>query len=150
LFYIRKHPQKSNLFLNYIIKKLAFLNLKIVVVGDKFNEPNIKNYENIDRNKLLHLLDKTKYSVMSGDNFYSLFFLDCISSNVFTFFNKKLKPNKVFLKNSSPQSLNYNSYDLSFFKINSKLNQKKNKIYLNEKYFLVEKNNIFNFLNNKY
>ena len=99
---------------------------------------------------MLHLLDKTKYSVMSGDNFYSLFFLDCISSNVFTFFNKKLKPNKVFLKNSSPQSLNYNSYDLSFFKINSKLNQKKNKIYLNEKYFLVEKNNIFNFLNNKY
>jgi len=150
LFYIRKHPQKSNLFLNYIIKELTFLNLKIVVVGDKFNEPNIKNYENIDRHKLLYLLDKTKHSVMSGDNFFSLFFLDCISSNVFTFFDKKLKPNKVFFRNSGSQSLNYNSYDLSFFKIKNKLNQKKNKIYFNEKYFLVEKNNILNFLKNRY
>jgi hypothetical protein len=150
LFYIRKHPQKSNFFLNYIIKKLTFLNLKIVIVGDKFNEPNIENYENVDRNKLLPLLDRTKYSVMSGENFYSLFFLDCISANVFTFFNKKLKPNKVFFKNSSLQSLNYNSYYPSFLKINNKLNKKKNKMHFNEKYFLVEKKNILNFLKNSY
>ena len=149
LFYIRKHPQKSNLFLTYIIKKLTLLNLKIVIVGDEYNETNIKNYQNIDRKKLLHLLDKTKYSVMSADNFYSLFFLDCISSNVFTYFSKSFKNSKVFFNNSSLQYLNYNKQDLSFFKIKTQLNQKKNKVYVNEKYFLEEKKNILNFLKNK-
>jgi hypothetical protein len=150
LFYIRKHPQKSNLFLNYIIKKLTFLNLKIVVVGDKFTETNIKNYENIDRNKLLHLLDRTKYSVMSGDNFYSLFFLDCISSNVFTFVNEKLISKKVFLKNSSFKSLNYSRHNLSFLKISNGLRNKKITNYINENFFLNEKKNILNFIKKKY
>jgi hypothetical protein len=150
LFYIRKHPQKSNLFLNYIIKKLTFLNLKIVVVGDKFTETNIKNYENIDRNKLLHLLDRTKYSVMSGDNFYSLFFLDCISSNVFTFVNEKLISKKVFLKNSSFKSLNYSRHNLSFLKISNELRNKKITNYINENCFLNEKKNILNFIKKKY
>ena len=150
LFYIRKHPQKSNLFLNYIIKKLTFLNLKIVVVGDKFTETNIKNYENIDRNKLLHLLDRTKYSVMSGDNFYSLFFLDCISSNVFTFVNEKLISKKVFLKNSSFKSLNYSRHNLSFLKISNRLRNKKITNYITENYFLNEKKNILNFIKKKY
>lgn len=147
LFYIREHPQKSNLFLTYLIKKLSLLNLKIVVVGDEYNEPNIKNYQNIDRNKLLYLLDKTKYSVMSGDNFYSLFFLDCISSNVFTYFSKRFKNNKVFFNTSSIQYLNYNLHDLSFFKIKNQLNKKK-KVYVNEKYLFEEKKNIVNFLKN--
>jgi hypothetical protein len=149
LFYIRKHPLKSNLFLTYIIKKLSLLNLKIVIVGDEYNQPNIKNYKNIDRKKLLYLLDKTKYSVMSGDNFYSLFFLDCISSNVFTYLSKRFKNNNVFFNNSSFQYLNYNKHNLSFFKIKNQLNQKKNKVYVNEKYFLKEKKNILNFLKNK-
>jgi hypothetical protein len=149
LFYFRKHPQKSNAFLFYIIKNLGFLNLKIVIVGDKYNHPKIKNYVNIDRNKLLYLLDRTKYSVISEDNFFSLFFLDCISSNVFTFFNKKFKSGEIFLKNSKAQSLNYNKFGLSFFNISNIL-KKKNKIYLNKKYFSEEKKNILNFLKNRY
>jgi hypothetical protein len=149
LFYIRKHPQKSNLFLTYIIKKLTFLNYKIVVVGDKYSELKIKNYQNIDRKKLLYLLDKTKYSVMSGDNLYSLFFIDCISSNVFTFFHNKLDNKKVFIKNSSFHSLNYNRYNLSYLKIISRLSKKKNKTYVNQKYFLKEKKNILNFIKNR-
>ena len=149
LFYLREHPQKSNSFLTYIIKNLAFLNLKIVIVGDKYNHPKIKNYENIDRSKLLYLLDRTKYSVTSGDNFFSLFFLDCISSNVFTFFNKKFKPGETFLQNYSAQSLNYNKFDLSFSNIINKLNKKNNRVSVNKKYFSKEKKNILNFLKNR-
>jgi hypothetical protein len=150
LFYLRKHPQKSNAFLDYIIKKLTLLNLKIIIVGDKYNGLKIKNYKNIDRKKLLNLLDRTKYSVMSGDNFYSLFFLDCLSSNVLTFFNKGLKPTRTFFKSYKFQSLDYNKFNLSFKNIFNKLRKKENKIYIHREYLSVERKKIFNFLKNVY
>ena len=57
-----------------MIERFALLNLKIVVVGDKFIYHNVKNYINLPRSALLKLLDKTRYSIISDDNFHSLFY----------------------------------------------------------------------------
>ena len=97
LFYIRKHPLKSNNFHKLIIKKLVTAGLKVVVVGDKFSDLNVTNYVNIQRSELLKILDKTKYTIASDENFYSLFTLDCLSSNVSVFFNYKKKNNSNIL-----------------------------------------------------
>ena len=151
LFYFRKHPQKSNFFLDYIIKKLSSLNFKIIVVGEEYIYPNVTNYKNIQRFKLLNLLDRTRYSVMSADNFYSLFFLDCISCNVITFFNKKLIPHNYFFINSRFKTLNYSKYENSFYKVLKVLKEIKikriNKVLI-DKRFVSKKKEILNFIDN--
>ena len=102
LFYIRKHALKSNHFHKSIIKKLVTLGLRIVVVGDKFSYLNVTNYINISRSKLLTILDKTKYTIASDENFYSLFTLDCLSSNLIIFYNKNTQKNADYISNFIP------------------------------------------------
>jgi len=131
-----------------MIERLALLNFKIVVVGDKFINHNVKNHINVPRSGLLKLLDKTRYSIISDDNFYSLFFLDCLSCNVISFVNKKLKfhKNKLFL---SVKSLNFNDYRSSFKEL-IQIILYKNKILKNRffiKFFLKEKKKFYIILN---
>jgi hypothetical protein len=150
LFYFRKHPQKSNLFLNYIIKKLTSLNFKIIVVGDKYILPKVTNYKNIHRYKLLNLLDRTHYSIMSADNFYSLFFLDCLSCNVFIFFNKKFRTDNYLPINSRFKILDYNKFSSSFDKIVKELpvkKRKRNKDSIHNQ-FIIRQKEISNFIDN--
>jgi hypothetical protein len=117
LFYLREHSLKSNSFLKFLIKRLSKNKFKVVVVGDKFIYPNVKNYINIPRNKILTLLDQTLFSVAPGDNFYSLFNLDCMSCNVKLFFNKLIRPKNVYFFKDYIIPLNYNNYEKSFAKI---------------------------------
>jgi len=151
LFYIRKHPLKSNFFIKYMIERFALLNLKIVVVGDKFIYHNVKNYINLPRSALLKLLDKTRYSIISDDNFHSLFFLDCLSCNVISFVNKKFKfhKNKLFL---CVKSLNFNDCRSSFKQL-IQIISFKNKILKNRsfiKFFLKEKKKISYYIRFRY
>ena len=60
------------------------------------------NYVNISRSKLLTILDKTKYTIASDENFYSLFTLDCLSSNLFIFYNKNTQKNTDHIFNFIP------------------------------------------------
>lgn len=117
LFYLREHPLKSNTFLKFLIKRLSESKFKVVVVGDKFIYPNVKNHINISRKRMLILLDQTLFSVAPGDNFYSLFNLDCMSCNVKLFFNKLIKPKNIYFSKDSIIPLNYNNYEESFAKI---------------------------------
>jgi len=124
LFYIRKHALKSNSFHKSIIKKLVTLGLKIVVVGDKFAYYNVTNYVNISRSKLLTILDKTKYTIASDENFYSLFTLDCLSSNLVIFYNKNTQKNTDHISNFIPVEFK------NFYNSEKKI---KNFIYKNKK-----------------
>lgn len=90
VFYIRNHSQKSNKIQFSLIKKIASLKYKVVIAGEKVSYPGIKNYLNIKRDDLLKILDRTKFAFASDENFYSLFTLDCLSSNVLVFFNNRL------------------------------------------------------------
>lgn len=101
LFYYRQHIMKSNLFHENIIKYLADNNYDIVVVGDKFIYPNVKNYINLPRKNLLNILDKVKYTLASDENFYNLFSIDCLSCHVKIFANNLVKPLNNFFSNKS-------------------------------------------------
>jgi len=117
VFYFRKHPSKTNDFHEFLIKKLADSGRKVIVVGDEFLYKNVVNYINVPREHLLSLLDRASYAVSAGDNFYSLFLLDCISCNVKLFFNKDLKPKNFQFSNMTLIPLNFKNFDAAFKRI---------------------------------
>ena len=92
---------KSNLFHENIIKYFADNNYRVVVVGDKFIYPNVKNYVNLPRRNLLKILDKVKYTLASDENFYNLFSIDCLSCHVKIFANNLVKPLNNYFSSKS-------------------------------------------------
>jgi hypothetical protein len=82
LIYYRNHKNKKSFFSYRLIQKLKNLQFKIYVVGDHLNIPFVINYGRIDNDKLINLLKKTKYSISSDENLYSLFFMECINNHV--------------------------------------------------------------------
>ncbi len=91
VIYFRKHNNKKNLYPINFIKKLIKYNLKIYVVGNKLNIKGINNLGYISKKKLNEVLMKSKYSICSGENIYSLFTIDCMNNNVKVISN--IKPN---------------------------------------------------------
>jgi hypothetical protein len=134
LFYYRIHPQKANLFQETIIKRLYEKGFSIIVVGDRFIYRDIKSYVNIKREKVLRLLDRTKFSIISDENFFSLFSIDCIACNVVIFYNKNKTSYKKTLGLNNIVSINFDNLLYSVNKIckyfyyfkNKKISQKNN------------------------
>ena len=62
-------------------------------------------------------LDRAKYSINSGENFYTLFAIDCIASDVKVFYNKNIRPSKIYFDNSLLVGLNFNNFQNSLKKI---------------------------------
>ena len=72
------------------------------------NNPFIDKIEYLgilNKKQLNNYLQKTKFTILSGENTSSLFFLDCINNNVSIFYNKesipsydlfKIKPSSLF------------------------------------------------------
>lgn len=116
LFYYRNHSNKSNVFLKKIILNLKD-KFKIFVVGDNIDFDNIKNLGNIKKDLLMSYLDRAKYSINSGENFYTLFAIDCIASDVKVFYNKNIRPSKIYFDNSLVVGLNFNNFQNSLKKI---------------------------------
>ena len=96
------------------MKKLSDNGFKIIVVGDFFIYKKIKNYINLPRKSLLNLLDTAKFSVGASDNFYSLFFLDCLSCNVKFFYDITLKPERFLFSHDYLKPINFNELDKSY------------------------------------
>jgi hypothetical protein len=91
LIYNRKHNNKNNIFAEHFIKNSLHKKYKITVVGDPINLKNINNIGFVKRKKIKSLLRKTKFTFGSSENLYTLFILDAISSDVFIFYDKRLK-----------------------------------------------------------
>lgn len=112
---------------------------KICAVGDLYNNINVKNFGFVSKKKLYNLLKKSRAALASEENFFSLFAIDAINSNLKIisfnkiFHNKHLRKHFFFLnknenvfiiKNQVKKILNLNStYDNNF----------KEKIYLHRK-----------------
>ena len=138
IFYNRNHPTKTSLIRNNIINFLSKY-YKICVVGDFYNNVNVKNFGFVNKKKLYNLLKKSKAALTSEENFFSLFAIDAINSNLKiisfneVFHNKHLRKyffflnkneNVFIIKNEVKKILNLNStYDNNF----------KKKIYLHHK-----------------
>ena len=52
------------------------------MVGEKLNIPSVKNYGYLNNKKINLLQSKAKYTIVSGENLYSFFILECISNHV--------------------------------------------------------------------
>lgn len=117
LFYYRKHVNKSNDFLLKLINKLVSKNKRVYLVGDKLHIKNVINLGNVKRSTLLRYLARTKFSINSGENFYSLFALDCISNYVTIYMDKKKFIEKNYFPKQMVKLVNFNNLDESFDKI---------------------------------
>ncbi len=98
LIYYRKHRNKENFFPYNLIRKLTKLKFKIYIVGDKLDMPLIKNCGFVSNNKVSNLQSLTKYTIISGENPYSFFILECLSNHVKIIIEKNMKENLALYK----------------------------------------------------
>ena len=88
IIYVRFYSSKGTEILMEYIEKLKN-NFKIVTVGDKSGIKGVKEYGFIDRQEVLKLCKRSKFSILSTENFNSLFSYECMQSGVKVFFNKE-------------------------------------------------------------
>lgn len=116
LIYYRKHKNKEASFPFSFIKNLIKLNFKIHIVGDYFKNSYVKNHGYLSNKRINILLSKSFFSLISNENPYTLFTIECLNNNVkiiadqsfkkeikyfkkeFVFLNFKKKINKNLLK----------------------------------------------------
>ena len=89
LLYYRKHKNKKTFFPYNFVKKISLMNYNICVVGDKLNIKNIKNLGFLQNNKIEKLQYRSKFTLASGENIYSLFTIECLANGVKILIDKK-------------------------------------------------------------
>ena len=83
--YLRNHINKNMQMQIDLANKLS-KKFKIITVGEKIPNPDIKNFGYMKRKNLLKILKKTKFAFLSPENLLSLFALDSIGCNTNIFF----------------------------------------------------------------
>ena len=121
LIYYRNHTTKNPFFFRHIIIKLKKLNYSIVVFGDRINVPGVVSYTKISREKLLILLNKSRSTIISNENFYSLFCIDSISFGLSIFYDEIIKPKVLFFNKSKFIPLDFTNIDSSLIKLGNHL-----------------------------
>jgi len=96
IFYYKRHPNKSNDFIIKIIDLLLLKKYKIYVAGDFLPKKGVKNLGFLSKEKLLIHIKNSKFSINNGENFLSLFAIDCYASSTIVFYNNLLKFNENF------------------------------------------------------
>ena len=142
IFYLRSHKNKNTL-LNINLANSLSKKFNVITIGEKIKNKNIFNMGNINKKDLYNILQKTKYSLISAENIYSFFALDCLSNGVHVFYHNGSKPIINLKKNMTP--VNYYRQDLvkkSLEKQFKKRFKKQKKIYFKSnrdfsKYFII-------------
>ena len=120
IFYIRSYPSKG---IEQIIKFIENLKKdhKIITVGEKLKIEGVTEHGYIPREKVLDLCKKTRFSIISSENFYSLFCFDCISSGVKVFFNEKMSHEKSFVEDKKVFPINLSNFENALSQITGKI-----------------------------
>jgi hypothetical protein len=113
LIYYRKHKNKISDFPYTLIKNLIKLNLKIHVVGDYFNNLHVKNYGYLHNKKINALLSRSYFSLMSNENPYTLFIIECLNNNV-----------KIIADLNFKKEIKYFKKEFIFLDFNKTINKK--------------------------
>jgi len=82
LIYFRKHKNKEAQFPFALIKNLIQLNFRIHIVGDYYKNIFVTNHGYLSNKKIKDLLSRTSFSLVSNENLYSMFTIECLSNNV--------------------------------------------------------------------
>jgi hypothetical protein len=134
--YYKKHSTKNAESLRKFINFLKKFDLKLVVLGDKINSKKITYFKRLERKEVLYLLKKSKFTIISNENFYSLFCIDSISCGVKIFFDKRIKPLDFFFDKSFYIPVDFENPNIAYSIIQNHIrNYKLNKIKPNNKYF---------------
>ena len=89
VIYYRKHKNKNAFFPYFFVKKLLILNYRVNIVGDSLEIKGVKNYGFVKKEKLYRILSESKFSILSGENIFSLFTIECINHNIQILVDKK-------------------------------------------------------------
>ena len=116
LFYFRKHKNKEYSFPFKFVNKLLLNNYSVNIIGDKMNLKKVKNYGFLTHDKVIKLLNRTRYTVVSNKNIFSFFTIDAINNDVkllvdFKMYNSIKHYKKKFIK------FNFNTNNLEKLKI---------------------------------
>ena len=96
LVYYREHYNKSMLFNHKLVNNLSNQNLKIYNVGDKLNVKKVINLGYINKKRLNILQSRSRYTLCSEENIYSLFIIECITNHVKILIKKRHAKTKNF------------------------------------------------------
>ena len=77
------------LFNHKLVNNLSNQNLKIYNVGDKLNVKKVINLGYINKKRLNILQSRSRYTLCSEENIYSLFIIECITNHVKILIKKK-------------------------------------------------------------
>lgn len=115
IIYNRPYPSKNNKFIESLTLKLSE-KFKVYVVGEEIYSNKIKNLGKIAKEELLHVIARSKFTILSAENFSSLFARDCFISNTNIFYNKNNIIPKIFENNLNKKiyPLNYDNLDDSY------------------------------------
>ena len=125
IFYYKRHPNKSNDFIFNIIDLLLLNKHKIYIVGDFLLKKNVINLGVLAKEKLLIYLRKSKFSINNGENFLSLFALDCYASRTIIFYNNLLDFNERFFNAKYFVPINFSNIKSAYKRINSIIRKRK-------------------------
>ena len=70
----------------------------IHIVGDKLNVPKVSNHGYVKNKELDKLQFKSRFTICSEENIYSIFTLECIANNVLILINKTNQFKLTFFK----------------------------------------------------
>jgi hypothetical protein len=82
IIYYRRHKNKEASFPFLFIKNLIRLNFKIHFVGDYFKNPHVKNHGYLNNCKINNLLSRSHFSLISNENLYTIFTIECLNNHV--------------------------------------------------------------------
>jgi glycosyltransferase involved in cell wall biosynthesis len=120
IFYIRTYPSKGTTeIVNFI--NLLKKDFKIMTVGEKLNIQEIHEHGLLSRDHVLELCKKTKFTIISSENFYSLFSFDCISNGVKVFFDEKMSYEKTFEEDQKVFPISFDNLEEACQKIIKKI-----------------------------
>jgi hypothetical protein len=100
LIYFREHHNKKSLFPYYFINKLVSLGFEIHIVGDYFEHPYVQNHGHINNKQINGLLSRSFFSLISNENPYTIFTIECINNHVKIIVDKIHKEKIKYYKKS--------------------------------------------------
>ena len=144
LIYYRDYETKNSKFLNFCVNNLK--NKNIHIVGSFLNSKRVKNHGLIGRKKVIDLLRRTKFTIISEENFLSLFFLDAVSCSVNIFYSRKLASKTNYFNSIVAYPLNFSQKisNVDFILKKNFLRKKKANIKINfQNKLTIDINNYF-------
>jgi glycosyltransferase involved in cell wall biosynthesis len=123
LIYNRNYFNKSNSFFKRIITSFEKDKFNFYYFGDEIDTPCERYLKILDNNTVQKYLNRTKFTLISNENFHSFYCLEAVKNNVNLFYNQKQHTNIDWIQNSGKiLALNYDAEIETINKIKEAIN----------------------------